>query len=169
MTNEPDRSRKEMESLFKDPKFARQAFRAVGAAIAASPCNRTVGQYDKDGNPTLNNDIEEYSYNKLKKDIQSLGKPDREPTELELIMQCQMVRARFDTGAAIFVRDTLGAKPIDESKIDANVTNVYEALTDEELELIADARAAKRLAASEPTDQPTDQSTSLVNTEVSDD
>ena len=55
-----------------------------------------------------------------------------------------MVKARFDTQAAIFVRDTLGAKPVDESKMDATLSaNQYEQLTDEELELLAAHRAKK--------------------------
>ena len=57
-----------------------------------------------------------------------------------------MIKARTDTSAAVFIRDTLGAKPIDESKIDATVTNPYQELSDEELELIADSRRKKALA-----------------------
>ena len=80
-------------------------------------------------------------YNKIK----NLAKEDRETTEIEMIMQCQMIKARTDTSAAIFVRDTLGAKPVDETKMDASVHNPYESLTDEELELIANARKQKEL------------------------
>ena len=138
-----DRTEKEMISLFKDPKFARHAWRSVGLAIVQNPCQLPVGNYDKDGEQTLAGAIEEYSYKKLKRDIDNLTKDGREPTELEMIMQCQIVKARFDTPAAIFVRDTLGAKPVDESKLDAQINNPYESLSDEELTLIADARAAK--------------------------
>ena len=65
-----------------------------------------------------------------------------------MILQCQIVKARCDTSAATFVRDTLGAKPVDESKIDASVTNPYESLSDEELEALAKMRAAKEDAQS---------------------
>lgn len=51
-----------------------------------------------------------------------------------------MIRARFDTSAATFVRDTLGAKPVDESKMDMDVHNPYENLSDEELELLDNYR-----------------------------
>lgn len=143
MSNKQDRETKEMKNLFADPKFSRQAWRSVGQAILQNPASKPIQAYDKEGNPTLNSEIESYSYAKLKKDIASLQTADREPTELEMILQCQIVKARCDTGAATFVRDTLGAKPVDESKIDASVTNPYESLSDEELEMLAKMRAAK--------------------------
>ena len=144
------RTDKEMKSLFQDPKYYRQAWKAVGNAILQNPAIKAPDQYDKDGNITLQSEIERYCWNKLSKDIKALGEPNREPTELEMILACQAMRARFDTSAAIFVRDTLGAKPVDESKVDASMHNPYEELSDEELELIAERRAA--LAAAKETD-----------------
>lgn len=143
MSNKNDRESKEMQNLFADPKFARKAWRSVGQAILQNPAKKPIQILDKDGNPTLSSEIESYSYTKLKNDIANLAKEEREPTELEMIMQCQIVKARFDTSAATFVRDTLGAKPVDESKIDAQVSNPYESLSDEELEALAAMRAAK--------------------------
>ena len=140
------RTQKEMESLFKDPKFSRKAWKNVGLAILQNPATRAPMQTDKEGEETLQSAIERYSYDKLSNDIKALGEPDRQPTELEMILQCQIMRARFDTNAAIFVRDTLGAKPVDESKIDAQVSNPYEQLSDEELELLQKTREAKLLA-----------------------
>lgn len=140
-----NRTEKEMMSLFKDPKFQRQAWKHVGMAILQNPATRAPMQTDKDGEETLQSAIERYSYDKLSHDLKQLGEQNREPTELEMILQCQIMRARFDTGAAIFVRDTLGAKPIDESKVQAEVSNPYEQLSDEELELIAERRKAAQL------------------------
>lgn len=135
--NSKDRELKEIKNLFGDPKYYRQAWKAVGTALLLYPCTKPIGQYDKDGNMTLAGEIEQYSYEKLKNDIKQIGAQDREPTELEMILHCQLVRARFDTAAATFVRDTLGAKPVDESKLDANVSNPFEQLSDEELQMIA--------------------------------
>lgn len=137
MSNKSRREHLEMLNVFSDPKFTRQAWKAVGTAILRNPATRPVSQYDKDGNETFASEIEKYSYNSLKRDLQTLGEQDREPTELEMILACQITKARYDTAAATFVRDTLGAKPVDESKIDANVSNQYEQLSDEELELLA--------------------------------
>ena len=80
-----------------------------------------------------------------------------------MILACQMVKARFDTQAAIFVRDTLGAKPVDESKMDATLSaNQYEQLSDEELELLAAHRAQK---AADDQRSPAEASSSLVKPE----
>lgn len=144
MSNKELRELKEMKNIFADPKYAREAWKSVGRAILGNPAIKPcVVTYDREGNPSLSTQIEEYSYNKLKRDIEALGEPDREPTELEMIMQCQMLKARWDTAAAIFVRDTLGAKPVDESKVDAQINNPYEQLSDEELEALAEMRKCK--------------------------
>lgn len=145
MSNSNTRSMLEMKNIFDDPKFARKAWRSIGAAIAQRPAARIPIVIDKDGNQTFASQIEEYSYNKLSNDIKQICSDRSEPTELEMIMQCQFIRARFDTTAAAFVRDTIGAKPIDESKMDMQVNNPYEDLTDEELELLAKHREAKQL------------------------
>ena len=149
MSNKNVRQLKEMQNLFADPKFSRQAWKAVGTAIAMQPAVKPVIVYDKEGQPTFGSQVEEYSYNKLAKDIAELGKEQRQPTELEMILHCQMVKARTDTAAAVFIRDTLGAKPVDESKVDAQLSNPYEQLTDEELEMLQAMREKKALEASE--------------------
>lgn len=140
MSNAQKRRELETKNVFADPKYCRQAWKSVGQAILQNPCTKPIPQHDKDGNDTFAYTLERYSYNKLAQDIRELGKEDREPTELEMIMQCQIAKARFDTSAAVFVRDTLGAKPVDESKVDATVNNPYESLSDEELELLAKHR-----------------------------
>lgn len=148
MSNKQTREFKEMQNLFSDPKFTRQAWRSVGQAIAMQPASKPIPTLDRDGNETYNSLVESYSYNKLAADIRELEKSNREPTELEMILHCQMIKARTDTSAATFIRDTLGAKPIDESKVDAQLSNPYESLSDEELELIAKERERKAIEAS---------------------
>lgn len=144
MSNRTERETKEMYNLFADPKYARKAWREVGNAIAQRAAIVPTPVYDKDGIETLGSQIERYSFAKLANDLKLLNDPNHaQPTELEMILQCQIVKARIDTSAATFVRDTLGAKPVDESKIDANISNPYESLTDEELEMLAAARAKK--------------------------
>ena len=144
MSNKRTREQKELENLFADPKYSRQAWKAVGQAILASPAVKPTPFYDKDGNETFNSTLERYSYDALKRDLDQLGKESREPTELEMILSCQAVKARCDTAAATFIRDTLGAKPVDETKLDATVNNPYESLTDEELAILAAHRAKEK-------------------------
>ena len=144
LPNKDLRELKETMNVFSDPKTQREAWRSLGIKLLNNPATKAPEQLDKDGNPTLASSIEQYTYRQLVNDIKRSEQPDREPTEIEMILACQMVKARFDTQAAIFVRDTLGAKPVDESKMDATLSaNQYEQLSDEELELLAAHRAQK--------------------------
>ena len=141
----------EMQNLFSDPKYVREVWRNVGNAILRNPATVPCKQYDKNGEETFESKLQSYTYQQLHGDLQAIGalagEQGREPTELEMILACQAVRARYDTSAAVFIRDTLGAKPVDESKVEQSV-NVFEDLTDEELELLA---LHRNKAASEPT------------------
>lgn len=130
----------EMQNLFSDPKYVREVWRNVGNAILRNPATVPCKQYDKNGQETFESKLQAYTYQQLHGDLSAIGalagEQGREPTELEMILACQAVRARYDTSAAVFIRDTLGAKPVDESKVEQSV-NVFEDLTDEELELLA--------------------------------
>ena len=166
MANIPNKDLRELKetmNVFSDPRTQREAWRSLGVKLLNNPATKAPEQLDKDGNPTLASSIEQYTYRQLVNDIKRSEQPDREPTEIEMILACQMVKARFDTQAAIFVRDTLGAKPIDESKMDATLSaNQYEQLTDEELELLAAHRAQK---AADDQRSPAEASSSLVKPE----
>ena len=166
MANIPNKDLRELKetmNVFSDPRTQREAWRSLGVKLLNNPATRAPEQLDKDGNPTLASSIEQYTYRQLVNDIKRSEQPDREPTEIEMILACQMVKARFDTQAAIFVRDTLGAKPVDESKMDATLSaNQYEQLTDEELELLAAHRAQK---AADDQRSPAEAPSSLVKPE----
>ena len=142
MSNVQERQRKEMQNLFNDPRFSRKAWQAVGMALLQRPAIVAPAMYDKEGNETRDSLIERYSYDKLAADIDAIG-GGYKPTELEMILRCQMMHARHNPASAQFIRDTLGAKPIDESKSDVTVHNQYETLSDEELELLAARRKAQ--------------------------
>lgn len=144
--NKSDRELKETLSVFKDPKTARQAWRSVGQAILAKPAVIPTQRFNNQGEETTDSLLEGYTYHQLAKDLKNLGDPNHtQPTEIEMILACQILKARTDTSAAIFVRDTLGAKPVDESKQDLSISNPYESLTDEELEILAKHREKKML------------------------
>lgn len=156
MSNKDDRINKEMSNLFADPKYMRQAWQAVGHAILRNPAVKLPEDYDKQGNVTLRSMADRYCYKQLSEDLEKIakekGEQPRAVTELEMILGCQIAKARWDTAAATFVRDTVGAKPVDESKVDQTVTNDYAGLTDEELELLAKLRAEKQAAIAQPCD-----------------
>ena len=52
---------------------------------------------------------------------------------------CQSYYARHNASSYIARRDSIGAKPIDETKQQIQVTNPLESLTDEELEVMQKA------------------------------
>lgn len=139
ISNRSYRELLETKNVFADPAYCREAWKSVGQAILLSPAIGCIGDID-----TRDGAIEEYTYNKLcreLKEIDGKGK-GRQPTELEMIFHCQAARARFDTSAAVFVRDTVGAKPIDESKVTVGRSQ-YEDMSDDELEALLRYRNSK--------------------------
>lgn len=133
----------EYAQIFKNPKQARSLWKNIGLAIAVRPAVKPIVEYDKDGQETFASQIQTYTYNKLMSDVDNLLFQDG-PTEMEMIMGCQAVLARTNPSAFAAFVDRTGGKPVDESKIDAQVSNPYEELTDEELALIAELRAKKQ-------------------------
>lgn len=127
ISNRSYRELLETKNVFADPAYCREAWKSVGTAILLSPAIGCIGDID-----TRDGAIESYTYRKLTEELKSLG---RKPTELEMIFHCQAARARFDTSAAVFVRDTVGAKPVDESKVTVGRSQ-YEDMSDDELEAL---------------------------------
>lgn len=146
MGNKEDRMLKETLSHFADPRYSRKAWGSVAWKILNAPAARPGTVLDKNGEETLDSRIANYSYKQLSEDLAAIERADgehREPTELDMILACQIQHARHNTNAATFIRDTVGAKPVDESKLQAEITNSYETLSDEELELLAQLREGK--------------------------
>lgn len=142
VSNKSYRELLETRNVFADPAYCREAWKSVGTAILLSPAIGCIGDIDsKDGA------IESYTYRKLTEELKALG---RQPTELEMIFHCQAARARFDTSAAVFVRDTVGAKPIDESRVQVSRSQ-YEEMSDDELEALLRYRNSKATYTVEPT------------------
>lgn len=143
--NKDKRLHDETKGLFADPKTARMAWQSLARAILSSPATKPIPNYfvNKDGSEseTYDSMVERYSYDSLAKDIVAITGEDRAPTDLEMIIKCQAQHARHNPSSAVFVRDTVGLKPVDESKVDMEITNPYETLSDEELELLAKHRA----------------------------
>nr|DAR08749.1 MAG TPA: hypothetical protein [Caudoviricetes sp.] len=145
VSNKSYRELLETRNVFADPSYCREAWKSVGTAILLSPAIGCIGDID-----TREGAIESYTYSKLCSELKDIGASTsgngavtgRQPTELEMIFHCQAARARFDTSAAVFVRDTVGAKPIDESKVVVGRSQ-YEEMSDDELEALLRYRQSK--------------------------
>lgn len=160
-SNRWERERKEFESHFGDPRYCRQAWQSIGQMILARPASKPIPQLDKNGEETYDSLVESYSYRQLQEDYHALQSPlderqaqDYTPTNLEMILMCQAVRARSSVQSATFVRDTVGAKPVDESKQQVTVDD-YSTLTDEELALLVQYRQQQQTT-NDATDDTTD-------------
>lgn len=161
VSNKTYRELLETRNVFADPAYCREAWKSVGTAILLSPAIGCIGDID-----TREGAIESYTYDKLcreLKEIDGKGK-GRQPTELEMIFHCQAAKARFDTSAAVFVRDTVGAKPIDESRVQVSRSQ-YEEMSDDELEALLRYRQSKTYEAeSVPTEEHTAEAASSTDT-----
>lgn len=149
VSNKSYRELLETRNVFADPAYCREAWKSVGTAILLSPAIGCIGDID-----TRDGSIEAYTYDKLCRELKDIG---RKPTELEMIFHCQAARARFDTSAAVFVRDTVGAKPIDESKVTVGRSQ-YEEMSDDELEALLRYRQQRDGATYEGSADPADAS-----------
>lgn len=178
VSNKSYRELLETKNVFADPAYCREAWKSVGTAILLSPAIGCIGDID-----TREGSIESYTYEKLCRELKSVGvgttadgRPivGRQPTELEMIFHCQAARARFDTSAAVFVRDTVGAKPVDESKVTVGRSQ-YEEMSDDELEALLRYRQSKTYTveatdthtAEEPTDVDIDPTATIAEPEGS--
>ena len=145
-----DLRREDYAQIFKSPKKAREVWRNIALAVALRPAAKPIEQLDKNENETFESRVQRYTYDTLAKDIDKLGNPDAAPTEIEMILSCQAVLARTNPSAFVAFVDRAGGKPVDESKVDAQVTNPFSDLTDDELEMLIAYREQK--SKNQPTD-----------------
>ena len=132
LTNKQLREQREFETMFKNPKHARATWAQHVIDRYARPALRPISITDKDGNLTATSQIELAVWNHLKAELEALGQ-DRLPTEGEMMEACQQYYARHNASSYVARRDSMGAKPIDETKQNVSVNNPLEDLSDEEL------------------------------------
>lgn len=132
LTNKQIREQREFETLFKNPKHARSMWAQTVIDRYARPALEPIKIYDKDGNLTQTSQIELAVWNHLKSELEAMD-IDRLPTEGEMMEACQQYYSRHNASSYVARRDSMGAKPIDETKQSVSVNNPLEALTDDEL------------------------------------
>ena len=132
LTNKQIREQREFETMYKNPKHARAMWSQNVIDRYARTALEPITIYDKDGNPTPTSQIEHAVWNHLLDELKERGE-DRLPTEGEMMEDCQQYYARHSSSSYIAKRDSMGAKPIDETKQQVSVSNPLEDLTDEEL------------------------------------
>lgn len=139
MTKE-EREVREYKSLFADERYAKKAWKELMGAALEGNAKPLPTTYDpKTGEPTFQSQLDNMAYNNVKNRLLSQGL-EREPQQAELIIESNILRARFtDTTFNTLLERTAG-KVKDEVNL---VTNQFEELTDEELAALAALRKEK--------------------------
>jgi hypothetical protein len=132
LTNKEIRDQREFETMFKNPKHARAMWSQNVIDRYVKPAMKPIPIYDKDGNLTPTSQIELAVWNHLAEEIAATGS-DRLPSEGEMMEACQQYYSRHNASAYTARRDSMGAKPIDETKQQISAYNPLEDLSDEEL------------------------------------
>lgn len=143
LTTKQIREQREFETLFKNPKHARSTWAQNVIDRYCKSAIEPIKIYDKDGNLTPTSQIEIAVWNHLKSELEANG-IDRLPTEGEMMEACQQYYSRHNASSYIARRDSMGAKPIDETKQSVSVNNPLENLSDEELLVMQKALDAHR-------------------------
>ena len=132
LTNKQMREQREFETMFKNPKHARAMWSQNVIDRYARPALEPIKIYDKDGNLTPTSQIELAVWQHLKRELEEAGS-DRLPTEGEMMEACQQYYSRHNASSYTARRDSMGAKPVDETKQNVSVNNPLEDMTDDEL------------------------------------
>ena len=139
-----EREIKEYHNLFCDPKYARKAWQQLIGQSLTSEAAALPMIVDKDGNETLNGMINSVALHKVQERLTKQGL-SRKPMEAEVMIECNIIKARFTDATFVNIRDTGGAKPVDESKLEHSISNEYSGLTDEELAKLKEFRKEQLL------------------------
>lgn len=138
LTNKQIRDQREFETMFKNPKHARSMWAQNVIDRYAKPALEPIKIYDKDGNLTPTSQIEIAVWNHLKAELEEAGS-SRLPTEGEMMEACQQYYSRHNASSYTARRDSMGAKPVDETKQNLTMNNPLEELSDDELEVMQKA------------------------------
>lgn len=132
LSNDEIRDQREFETLFKNPKHARAMWSQTVIDRYSKPAMKPIPVVDKDGNLTQTSQIEQAVWDHLLEEIKATGST-RLPSEGEMMEACQQYYSRHNASAYVARRDSMGAKPVDETKQQVSVHNPLEDMSDEEL------------------------------------
>lgn len=135
-----EREQREFKSLMCDQRYAKNAWRVLIGEALQGPAKPLPASYDKEGQPTFQTMLDEMAYNNVKARLMKEGL-SREPMQAELIVECNVLRARNVDMAWGTLLDRTAGKVKEEVSIS---DNPYEDLTEEELDVLAAFREQKQ-------------------------
>jgi len=119
----------ERAERYKDPKQARELWRILTSGLADMPAKPIYRE--KKGEQTEDSIIEYSCYNSLCEELKASGET-RKPTELELALRCQLIHSRHASNSFAEIRNTAGAKPVDELEMSVD-SDIFSVMSDLEL------------------------------------
>ena len=134
-----EREVREYISVYADERYAKKAWKQLIGSALEGPAKALPESYDpKTGEPTFQSQLDQMAYSNVKARLKAEGK-DREPMQAELIVESQILRARFTDTTFNTILDRTAGKVKDEIAVNKSA---FEDLTDEELALLAEHRKA---------------------------
>ena len=138
-----DREQREYKSLFTDERYARKAWKDFIGRSLEGVGKPLPAQIDpKTGEQTFNSLLDQQAYNNVKARLEADGQ-DREPMQAEIIVECNVLRSRFNDVTFNTILDRTAGKVKDEISI---TPNEFESLSDEELALLAKYREEQAMS-----------------------
>ena len=144
LTTTQQREQREFQTLFRNPKHARTTWQQNVIDRFCRPATKPIEIYDKDGTLLPQCQVEAQIWEQLTSELKSAG-ISRGPTDGEMMEACQAYYSRHNSASYVARRDSMGAKPIDESKQTHTMNNPLEDLSDEELFVLQEALDKHRL------------------------
>lgn len=135
-----DREQLEFQSLFGDQRYSKKAWRQLMAESLSGEAAKLPAINDKNGEQTLDSAIEHMAYNNVAARLAAEGK-SRKPMQAEVIIECNIIKARFSDNSFNTLLDRTAGKVKEEISL---TDNPYEDMTDEELEVLKAYRDAQK-------------------------
>jgi len=137
MATKREREVLEFKSLYADERYAKKAWKQlIGVSLEDEGKMLPQSIDPKTGEPTFQSQVDEMAYHNVKRRLEKCGL-DREPQQVELIVECNILRSRFNDATLNVIMERTAGKVKDEVSV---VSNDFEHLSDEELELLAKYR-----------------------------
>ena len=136
-----ERELHEYKSLFTDERYAKKAWKEIIGASLESPGKALPTTIDpKSGEPTFQSQLDMQAYTNVKDRLKAQGL-DREPQQAELIVECNILRSRFNDTTFNTILERTAGKVKEELSVNKSA---FEDLTDEELEVLQKFRETKK-------------------------
>ena len=132
-----EREVREYKSLFCDERYAKQAWRKMMGKVLEGSVKPLPVSYDpKTGEPTFQSQLDEMAYLNVKARLAESGL-SREPMQAELIVESNILRARFSDATFNVLLDRTAGKVKEELTVNKSP---FEELSDEELAILQEHR-----------------------------